>query len=156
MTTGSSSLVKKFLVFPPKYLNLVVDPANLACSAGHSSKLVGPNFCAFSQCTLWVHQCEVVFFLSCEQFPHVICFRQAVLLLHTQGSWKFPPTSTQQLLKNGQMSQPAEHSDLAKWSPSPSFITYTLVMLFSMASLLMTCPCPCFARVIQLTSYAES
>ena len=89
MTTGSSSLVKKFLVFPPKYLNLVADPANLACSAGHSSKLVGPNFCAFSQCTLWVHQCEVVFFLSCEQFPHVICFRQAVLLLHTQGSWNY-------------------------------------------------------------------
>ena len=66
----------------------MADPTNLACSAGHSCQLVGPKFLCYCQSqsgSISVRLCSV--FLV-KQFPHFDCFRQAVLLLHRQGSWK--------------------------------------------------------------------
>ena len=90
MTTGSSSLVKKILFFPAQMFKFVADPANLACSAGHSSELAGgPQFSVLLSVTVWVHQCEVVFGFSCETISSNHLFQASCAAPpQRQGSWK--------------------------------------------------------------------
>jgi hypothetical protein len=155
MTTGSSSLVRKSC-FPPRIwiLWLIL----LICSAGLSWFVRWWATILCCQCTVWVHQCEVVFVslmkvflmsnvsgkLCCSftdrvlgnywlknfllRWAYLACLlgsqsgsisvRQAVLLLHRQGSWKFPPTSTH----HSRMFRPASQPETsAIMRPQPAW-----------------------------------